>query len=263
MASRSVPLYRRIRSIDTPLAERYLFVIAHPRSGSTVLSHVLQSHEDIIGFGEHHESYTSSADLSALAARNAFFDRAPTAERRYTLDKIVSNDHEISNVVLSRSDTRIIFLVREPIATLESYRRLLHYLTTDEERLESYRTRIDGMVALAEATGDADRMMFVDYKDLTSDTDATLARLTTWLELDTPLTPEYDLNAKSGRRTWGDPSEHIKAKTIISVTHDPAELDGDVIEAAHEVYATGAAKLKALDSQPVTSADQAPVAEPR
>lgn len=263
VASQAVPLYRRLRSIDTPLAEGYLFVVAHPRSGSTVLSHVLQSHADIVGFGEHHESYTRPEDLYALAARNAFFDRDPVTTRRYTLDKIVWNHHEIAEGLLARPDTRFVFLVREPVATLESYRQMFHDMTTDERRLRSYRTRFDGMVAQAEAIGDPERMMFIDYEQLTNDTRATLERLTEWLVLDTPLTPEYDLNAKSGSQSWGDPSVHIQAGTIISVDRQAVDINLDVADIAHRVYESGSLALQALTTRTARPAERPPVGESR
>lgn len=264
LASNAVPLYRRLRSVDKPLAERYLFVLAHPRSGSTVLSHVLQSHGDIVGFGEHHESYAGVDDLGGLSARNAFFAREPATTHRYTLDKLVWNHHELSDDVLSHPDTRFIFLAREPVATLESYRRMFSDMTTDARRLQSYQTRLDGMVDLAKRIGDTERMTFVTYDEITDATTATLERLTEWLDLDTPLTPDYELNAKSGSQSWGDPSKHIKAGTIISIKHETAEIDLGVIDAAHQIYEQSCSTLATITSDAeVTLAEQPPVRAPR
>jgi hypothetical protein len=263
LASNAVPLYRRLRSIDTPLANRYLFVLAHPRSGSTVLSHVLQSHDDIMGFGEHHEGYETIDDLRSLAARNAFFAREPDTTHPYTLDKIVWNHHDISDELLRHTDTRFVFLAREPVATLESYRRMFRDMTTDERRLQSYETRLDGMVDLAKRIGDPERMTFITYDELTNETASALERLTLWLELDTPITPEYDLNAKSGSQSWGDPSQHIQAGTIIKVPHDTVEIDADVIEAAQRVYRESCEALSTITTGVVTTAEQPPVRESR
>lgn len=260
LASNAVPIYRRIRSVDTPLAERYLFVLAHPRSGSTVLSHVLQSHDDIVGFGEHHEGYTNLDDLVALAARNAFFARDAGTTHQYTLDKIVWNHHEISDELLQHPDTRFIFLAREPVATLESYRRMFSDMPTDERRLLSYQLRLEGMIDLAKRIGDTDRMTFVTYDDLTDGTAETLERLTEWLELETPLTPEYELNAKSGSQSWGDPSKHIKAGTIINVPHEAVDIDVDVVNAANRLYRESCEELTAITTA-ITPAEQPPVRE--
>lgn len=257
LATYAVPIYRRARSIDTPLAERYLFVLAHPRSGSTVVSHVLQTHPEIIGFGEHHEGYETESDLEALATRNAFFDRSPSTTRRYTMDKIVWNHHELSDAILDNPATRFIFLTREPQATLESYRRMFADLTTDERRFQSYEHRLTGMIDLAERIGDTSRMHFVTYEDLTERTEHTLAEMTTFLELEVPLSEEYELNSKSGSQSWGDPSAHIKAGKIISIDREVSVIDIDVLDRANGLYAESCERLAAL-----TSAEQAPAIVP-
>ena len=254
LATHAIPIYRRVRSIDTPLADRYLFVLAHPRSGSTMVSHVLQTHPDIIGFGEHHEGYETQSDLEALATRNAFFDRSPATTRRYTMDKIVWNHHELSDTVLHDPATRFVFLAREPEATLESYRRMFTDMTTDERRCDSYEHRLTGMIDLAERIGDASRMRFVTYENLTQRTEPTLAELTDFLELEVPLSENYDLNSKSGSQSWGDPSEHIKAGKIISVDREGSAIDGDVLARANEVYRHSCDRLTVLASAAPTPA---------
>lgn len=246
LATHAIPIYRRVRSIDTPLNERYLFVLAHPRSGSTVVSHVLQTHPDIVGFGEHHEGYETQSDLEALATRNAFFDRSPATTRRYTMDKIVWNHHDLSDTVLQDPATRFLFLAREPEATLESYRRMFADMTTDERRCDSYENRLTGMIDLAERIGDTSRMRFVTYEDLTQRTEPTLAELTDFLELEVPLSENYDLNSKSGSQSWGDPSEHIKAGKIISVDREATVIDIDVLDRANKVYRHSCDRLTAL-----------------
>lgn len=246
VASSLVPAYRRVRSIDTPLAERYLFVIAHPRSGSTALSHVLQSHPDIVGFGEHHVSYDGLQDLDALATRNAFLARTPDTTHRYTLDKIVWNHHELADAVVDDAACHFVFLVREPIETLESYRRMFHDLPTDERRLESYRVRLDGMVSLAQRIADPTRMTMLTYDELVADTEATLRRLTDALDLEPPLRRDYELNHKSGQQSWGDPSPHLKAGTITAIEHAPTNISLDVIDAASLVYDAACRRLRCL-----------------
>lgn len=246
LANRAVPIYRRIRSIDTPLADRYLFVLAHPRSGSTVISHILQSHPEIVGFGEHHVGYETEADLGALATRNAWFDRSPDTTYPYTMDKIVWNHHGLADPVTNHPDTRFVFLVREPRTTLESYRRMFDDLPTDERRLASYEHRMQGLVDIAERIDDPSRCAFITYEDLTSRSDATLARLSTWLELSTPLSPDYDLTRKSGSQSWGDPSEHIKAGTIITIDRDLGEIDADVLARANAIFETSCQRLREL-----------------
>src|SRR3972149_8331155 len=67
---------RLMRQVNTlamrPLAltarNRFLFILGHMRSGSSLLCHLLCSSEDIIGFGEAHNDYRRRSDLSKLLA---------------------------------------------------------------------------------------------------------------------------------------------------------------------------------------------------
>lgn len=262
LANHAVPVYRRVRSIDTPLADRYLFVLAHPRSGSTVVSHVLQTNPDIVGFGEHHVGYDTESDLVGLATRNAWFDRAPDTTTPYTMDKIVWNHHGLGDPVVRHPDTRFVFLVREPRATLESYRRMFDDMPTDERRLESYEKRLLGLIDIAERVDDPSRCALVTYQDLIERTSDVLAWLSSWLELSTPLTPDYELNRKSGSQSWGDPSEHIKAGKIITVQRDLGEIDPEVLERAHAVHRDACERLRQLTTT-VGRPEPAPAPESR
>ena len=38
-------------------SQRFLFIMGHPRSGSSLLMHVLSDHDKIIGFGEYFIKY--------------------------------------------------------------------------------------------------------------------------------------------------------------------------------------------------------------
>ena len=45
---------------------RYVFILAHMRSGSTLLAHLLASHPDFVGAGETKVCYRTPADLPQL-----------------------------------------------------------------------------------------------------------------------------------------------------------------------------------------------------
>ncbi len=238
VANRSVPIYRSIRGIDRSIAERHLFVLAHPRSGSTVLSHVLHGHPEIAGFGEHHVSYIDADDLTALEARTAYFARDPRLESRYVLDKIVLNKHEVDQAILQADTTRFVFLLREPAETLQSYARMFPDLPTDEDRFRSYRRRLTALVKYLETINDPKRAFFLTYDELTSETPAALDALTRWLELGSPLLPEYELTAKTGSQSWGDPSANIKAGKILTLDRAPeaSAVNEPVLATANDLY---------------------------
>ncbi|MDY7013544.1 MAG: sulfotransferase family protein, partial [Cyanobacteriota bacterium] len=45
---------------------RVLFILSHMRSGSSLLTHILNSNPEIIGYGETHLQYSSEADFKRL-----------------------------------------------------------------------------------------------------------------------------------------------------------------------------------------------------
>lgn len=246
IANRSVPLLRSLRGIDTPIAERHLFVLAHPRSGSTVLAHVLNDHAEVTGYGEHHVSYDSLGDLRRLEARNAHFAHQPNLHTTYTMDKIVWNQHMIGPVVQASESSRFVFLIREPEATLESYGRMFHMLPTDADRFRSYRRRLEGLINQARSIDDPLRAFSLTYDELTHRTDDALEALSTWLELDPPLRSHYGLTPKTGIQSWGDPSDNIKAGKVLELERRDTDIDPAVREVAARVYGESVRILGAL-----------------
>ncbi len=236
VANRVVPTLRAARRIDERIAEGNLFVLAHPRSGSTMLSHILQSHPEITGFGEHHVSYETKQDLDRLDARNAFFARQVSMSTRYSLDKIVWNQHEISGEVLAEEATRFLFLIRRPQETFESYRRVLPEFETDADRLRSYRNRLEGLRQTLERINAPERCFFTTYEELTGSTAPTLERASEWLQLKSPLSADYKLTSKTGSQSWGDPSQNIKAGTVLRLETSSVELEDGIREEAEGLY---------------------------
>src|ERR1700731_2228397 len=67
---------------------RFIFILGHMRSGSTLLSHILASHLDIVGAGEAHITYQTPADLPQLVLRTCEFLRRPVLRETYIVDQI-------------------------------------------------------------------------------------------------------------------------------------------------------------------------------
>jgi len=254
VANRAVPVYRRVGRIKGPIADRHLFVIAHPRSGSTVLTHVLHGHSDIAGFGEHHVSYKSISDLEQLEARTAYYAREPRLHADYALDKIVWNQHTISPEILAAPTSRFIFLVRTPGETFESYQRMFPNLSTDADRYRSYRRRLDGMVEQANTIDDPQRAFTLTYDELTQNTSDVLERLTGFLELDSPLLSDYELTSKTGSQSWGDPSANIKAGKVLKLEQKGGGIDPEVREPAENLFRSTVRSLTAVTATPSSPA---------
>ncbi len=249
VANRAVPLYRSLRGLRSPIADGHLFVLAHPRSGSTVLTHILHSHPAIAGFGEHHVSYETEADLARLEARVAFFAHEPGLRTPWVLDKLVWNQHRLAPAILRAPSSRFVFLVRRPEETFDSYRRMFPQFPTDADRFRSYRRRMNGLVELAEGIDDPERAFFLTYDDLVDKTDTSLDALTAFLELASPLEPDYGLTSKTGSQSWGDPSENIKAGRILRLDRSSA-IDPEVATAADKLYRETVRTIATLTTSP-------------
>ncbi|MBL8446424.1 MAG: sulfotransferase [Zoogloeaceae bacterium] len=215
----------------------YLFVLSHMRSNTSLLSHLLGSHPEISGHSEMGISYRHALDLLKLRCK-VFLD-SDGLDGTYVLDKILHDDLLIRDPILARPDLRLIFLVRDPVQTLRS---ILHmgsrertapqwtqepsevtdYYCARLSRLESYLGRLDP------ASRDR-RALFMCAEDLLAAPEAELARLSTWLDLSVPLSPEYRVFETTGQPGYGDPVGPIKAGRIVAqpssyhhITLDPA-----------------------------------------
>jgi len=245
-ANHCVSLYRRAKRIRRPIADRHLFVLAHPRSGSTVLAHVLDSHSQITGFGEHHVSYATPADLARLEARSAFFAKKPNLHTTYVLDKLVWNRYSIAPSILRADSSRFVILVRAPDETFDSYRRMFAEFPTDVDRFRSYRRRLEALVKQAELINDPTRTFSLTYQQLTDNTAEVLAAMTDLLGLKSPLTANYRLTSQTGSQSWGDPSSNIKAGRVLRLEHHEIQVDPQVKEPAERLYNETVKRLAAV-----------------
>ncbi|MCW8195027.1 sulfotransferase [Proteobacteria bacterium 005FR1] len=229
----------------------YLFLLSHMRSRSSVLSHVLGSNAEICGYSELHRAYRNRMDL--LKMRAELFDeiRCPL-DNKYLLDKLLHNSCSISDEIFERVQPKVIFLLREPQATLRSIINMGHrtgvawYKDPDQAgnyycarlaAIEDYASRIRG------------QYYFVDADDLVSDTDGVLKGLSGWLGLEEPLARHYSQFANTGRRNYGDSSEHIKSGVIKKTEgHPEVALPTEVLDRARRSYADCKQYLLANDA---------------
>lgn len=223
---------------------RTLFVVAHARSGSTMLTHILGHHRDILSVGEHHVNYRGPRDLRRLRDRSAFMSRELRAQPAYVVDKIVHNTHMISDEVLFDLSTRYLFLLRRPEGTLPSVGKLFGQSDLDRQ-VRYYRRRLDGMVEVARTVSDPSRCAFVTYEQLTSQSEVVLDYLTSFLGLDSALSADYDVGATTGRQAWGDPSDRIRTGTIDRDRVQPDPLPNSISGPANLIFH---AALRDLDS---------------
>jgi hypothetical protein len=204
-------------------ARRYLFVLGHMRSYSSLLCHILGSHPQVDGYCETHIKYRTRWDLLRLRSRVVRLTGEPL-RGRYVLDKVLHNYPLTSSILRSRN-TRAVVLVRRPVPTVQSIVNMgLHYSDIawyrDMDSVASYyEERLAKLIVLAETL--RGRVLFVEAEKLLSQTADVLHGLARVLELDEPLQAHYQRFAHTGQRGFGDPSEAISTGRVNNAGREP------------------------------------------
>ena len=212
-------LYYYLPGLHRPT--RPLFIVGHMRSGSTLLAHLLNSHEEIAGYGETHRSYKRRRDVWGLRAH--VFVRQPTGrvQSRYVSDKIVNSLFPLDPGLLRDSEARAVVILREPNRTLASISTVLSDWTP-RRVLGHYQERLAKLAAYAETVDSPRRIFFLTYHQLLHHTDEVLEQLSLFLELSAPLTQQYTFSDTTGVWGWGDTTDQIWAGTVVR-TKEPLQ----------------------------------------
>lgn len=218
---------------------KWLFVLGHMRSGSSLLVHLLNSNPEVLGYGETHLQYTGRRSFVKLHdhVEKEFETHGEPPERRhsYVMDKILHS--HITNIDLLRQvPLSIIVIVRRPKEAIPSILDLgLNKIQTPEEAVEYYGKRIMRIQKLLEVYNSP--FVFTKYSGLTERTNETLTDISEYLALDEGLTPTYDTMWSTGKRGIGDSSEKIKEGRVRSgrSSYD-ADIDTELIGKAREYY---------------------------
>ncbi len=216
---------------------RYLFILSHARSYSTLLCHILGSHRQISGYVETRMPYETAVDLYRLNAKACEAGNYRN-DCEYVLDKLIYDDLTISDQGAQYSpdhpdlsDPGARANDREPDAHAgqgarardsdlgrgnrsprgcRSRRGVLH---------ESARNLANSLPRLESLGG---RGIVLSARCLLDDTAGTLRFLEGALKLDGPLRPEYRVFEKTGTTDYGDTSTMIRTGRVV---RDPSERE--------------------------------------
>lgn len=128
-----------------------IFLLSHMRAGTSALSNVLCSHEKITGYGETHVTYSRSYSVGSLVV-NQYRRGALDGTADYYFDKILHNRYD-SDLPKQFFNSKCIFMVREPFATIQSIRKLFiaqgscEY-GTDEDAASYYIDRVSRLIRI-------------------------------------------------------------------------------------------------------------------
>ena len=192
----------------------YIFVVGHMRSYSSLLSHVLGSHPQVVGYAEMHQKYRNRLDLLELNRKvERTCDKASAG--RYVLDKIL-HPQVLASRVLLRADVQIVAIAREPQASLSSILSIgAGGIDRIETAIEYYMERMATLTCIAEARDG--NLLYLDGESLIERTRETLASLTAHLRLGSGLRSEYSVFPHTGVPKYGDPSPWIKSGQVVAV----------------------------------------------
>lgn len=196
-----------------------IFLVSHMRARSSVLSHILGSHPSIAGYYEQHISHKMW--LSNLRVKAALLEEGLISPRtQYIFDKVL---HCHLDPPPRMPGARVI-LLRRPENTLKSIIRMGELRRTrwkdEKESLSYYCNRLRSISNLSQES--AHKFFLIRSEDIVENPSVVLQRLTSFLDLQTPLNAEYDIFEKTGEAVSGDPSDVIKSRTILtkSSSHD-------------------------------------------
>lgn len=198
------------------LGDRYVFLLSHMRSYSSLLAHVLGSHPELCGYLESGLSYRRPSDLRLLGAR--LEELGTPLHGRYRVDKLLHDNYRLAPAALEGGQARLVFFVRRPVDTLASISHMARFepgswYANPEAVTNYYCRRLQTLADLAHVAR-APRFWFPAER-LIDDPEPLLAALSAFLELRTPLSPNYQVQAKTGQLGFGDPSPRIREGRIL------------------------------------------------
>jgi hypothetical protein len=196
---------------------KYLFILSHMRSRSSVLSHILGSNDGVCGYSELHSSYIRYIDILKMRVK-LYSDLRCNLRGKYLLDKILHNSIVISKEMFETTTPKIIFLLRDAESTINSiinmgYLANIDWYKNPEKVAEYYCSRLSCLKKYAETVGEG--YYFLESDDLVNNTDYVLSTLTKWLSLDKPLCKSYSVFNNTGKPGHGDLSANIKSGKVI------------------------------------------------
>ena len=214
---------------------RYVFVLAHMRSGSTLLSHILGSNPEFAYGGESYTMFQTSADLRNLTIETCQRLRRLSLGETYVVGQI--NWASLADSVLkSPLIYKCVILIRSPEATLRS--RVVTPAAPgqpgmqEKDALDYYVHRLEQLVGYGRTLGN--RAMLIEYDDLVDNSEETLDALTDFFNVDQPFHTKYKLHRVTGG--YGDPSKNIWSGQIIRTPPHNAHIDADTLAKASTAF---------------------------
>ncbi|MGK7880678.1 MAG: sulfotransferase family protein [Crocosphaera sp.] len=224
----------QIRFREKPF--RILFILSHMRSGSSLLTHLLNSNPEIIGYGETHINYSSELDFKTLMFKVYWNIKNYQMDHKYLLDKVLHNHKFLTDNFLVSDQVYSIFLIREPQRTLASILEIKPQWS-EEKALIYYQERLGVLESYARLINNKKQSFFITHEQLIDQTDLVFNGLKNFLETQESFSEQYETLRTTGRKGIGDSSENIKAGYIIrNRTQIDTKFSGELVEKATHYF---------------------------
>lgn len=199
-----------------------IYLLSHMRANTSLLGHIVGSSPEIEGYYELHRSYRNRME-ALLNKKRYYYRHKPKHGATYIFDKLLHNNLSLNSSVVTSQD-RIIFMIREPSATIASVVSIFgdkpgHKWSTLSGAEAYYIDRLRHLQWLSHEF--KDRYYFIKAEDLVTEPDTVLSSLSSYLRLQRPLSKHYQTFNKTGQRGAGDSSDNIKSGTVISDAPKP------------------------------------------
>ncbi|MEM9977073.1 MAG: sulfotransferase family protein [Cyanobacteria bacterium P01_D01_bin.2] len=215
------------------------------RSGSSLLTHLLTTNPEVIGYGEIHTDYASAQDFKKLLKMvywqgQDFYRlsdlRNLRMNHRYVLNKVLHNKKFLNHDFLQSEQIYAIFLLREPERSLASIADLKPHWN-QQDSIEYYCERMAMLVEYAQLINNPQRTLVLTYEQMLDHTPQMLATLQQFLQTQTPFEEKYKILKTTGMRGVGDSKGSIKAGEIVRSQRQLTQtFSPQFLEQARQVY---------------------------
>jgi hypothetical protein len=206
------------------------------RSYSTLLAHILGSHDQISGYAESNLSYRGPLDLFKLRCVTCMHGNFKK-DCVYVMDKIIGNSVEISDAIRANRDINFLFLIRRPAETLKSIINILRLEAKKEGRFPDDDSLAETAVgryglhlnSLSENARRFERLgrqpVWLEAERIVEDTATVLRQLENYLQLRSKLDQSYSVFSYTGTHFKGDVSTYIRSGSIQRERDSYAEIE--------------------------------------
>lgn len=218
-----------------------IFLLSHMRAYTSLFGHILGSHPQINGYYEMHLSYESEQDLERQVQQYAQHDPLKP-NSQFLFDKLLHNDYALNVEQLNLQNTMVLMTIRQPESVLKSIINLFakknpaHEYANPNGATQYYIERLARLYQFSQQY--PQRYYYFDAELLRANTQSTLATLSQWLKLDSPLSEQYQRFTKTGVAGAGDTSPAISSGKVLNQAnqYDAISLDADLLQQAQQVY---------------------------